>query len=88
MGQFFEKLAKDPDTVSYGEVEVKKSLSMGAIETLLLSESLTDELIDEFEELARQFSTVVKIISTETREGVQLKDLGGVAAVLRYKLAA
>jgi len=88
MGQFFEKLAKDPDTVSYGEQEVKKALGMGAIETLLLSESLTDELIDEFEELARQFSTVVKIISTETREGVQLKDLGGVAAVLRYKLAA
>ncbi len=87
MGQFFEKLAKDPDTVSYGEVEVKKSLNMGAVETLLLSENLADDLIDEFEELAKQFSTVVKIISTETREGVQLRDLGGVAAVLRYKLA-
>jgi stalled ribosome rescue protein Dom34 len=47
---------------------------------------LSDELIDEFDELARQFSTEVKIISTETREGVQLRDIGGVAAILRYKL--
>lgn len=88
MGQFFEKLAKDPDTVSYGENEVKKALLMGAVDVLLLSESLSDALIDEFEGMAGQFSTVVKIISTETREGVQLRDIGGVAAVLRYKLAA
>ncbi|MBD3304259.1 helix-turn-helix domain-containing protein [Candidatus Woesearchaeota archaeon] len=88
MGRFFEKLAKDPDTVSYGEAQVKKALNMGAVETLLVSESLSDDLIDEFEEIAGQFSTEVKIISTETREGVQLRDIGGVAAVLRYKLAA
>ena len=88
MGQFFEKLAKDPETVTYGEKETKKALNMGAVDVLLLSESLSDALIDEFEELAKQFSTQVKIISTETREGVQLRDLGGVAAVLRYKLSA
>ena len=87
MGRFFEKLAKDIDTVSYGEAQVRKALNMGAVDVLLVSESLTDELIDEFEELAKQFSTEVKIISTETREGVQLRDIGGVAAILRYKIA-
>lgn len=88
MGHFFERLAKDPDTVSYGEQEVKKALQMGAVDVLLLSESLDDSLIDEFEEIAKKFSTTVKIISVETREGVQLRDFGGIAAVLRYKLAA
>jgi len=29
--------------------------------------------------------TTIKIISTDTREGVQLKEMGGVAAVLRYE---
>ncbi|MBW2985922.1 peptide chain release factor aRF-1 [Candidatus Woesearchaeota archaeon] len=88
MARFFEGLAKDPDKVSYGEKEVKKALNMGAVDVLLISESLSDELIDDFDELAKKFSTEVKIISTETREGVQLRDLGGVAALLRYKLAA
>jgi len=87
MGQFFDKLAKDPDTVTYGEQESRKALNMGAVDVLLVSESSEDALIDEFEELAKQFSTEVKIISTETREGVQLRDIGGVAAILRYKLA-
>lgn len=87
MGKFFDKLAKDPDTVTYGEQESRKALNMGAVDVLLVSENNEDALIDEFEELAKQFSTEVKIISTETREGVQLRDLGGVAAILRYKLA-
>lgn len=87
MSRFFEGLAKNPDIVSYGEKEVKKALNMGAVDLLLISESLNDDLIDEFDELARKFSTEVKIISTETREGVQLRDIGGVAAILRYKLA-
>ncbi len=28
----------------------------------------------------------VRIISVETREGVQLRDMGGIAAILRYAI--
>ena len=52
---------------------------------MLLSEKLDDEKIDEFEKEAKKTGTEVKIISTETREGVQLFDLGKVAAILRYE---
>lgn len=86
MNQFFEKLARNPEIVSYGEQEVRKALLMGAVEVLLLSEQLDDTVIDELEDVAKQFSTEVKIISTETREGVQLRDIGKIAAILRYKL--
>ena len=87
MNEFLEKLGKDPDLVSYGECEVKKALEMGAVQTLLLSEQLDDQKIDEFENIAKQYSTEVKLISTETREGVQLRDIGKIGAILRYKIS-
>lgn len=87
MSKFFNLLATKPDMVTYGETQVRMAMSMGAVDTLLLSEALEDNLIDEFDELARKFSTEVKIISTETREGVQLRDLGKIAAILRYPVS-
>jgi len=84
MSQFFTLLSTKQDMVAYGENQVRMALSMGAVETLLLSESLEDDVIDEFDELAKKFSTEVRIISTETREGVQLRDIGKIAAILRY----
>jgi len=84
MGELFERLAKNSDKVTYGATEVKKALEMGAVDKLLLSEEFNGA--DDFEELALQFGSQFFIISTETKEGVQLKDLGGVAAILRYSI--
>ena len=86
MGQFFELLAKTPGKVSYGQEEVMNNLTMGVIETLLLSEDLDEKIIDKFETEAEKVSTDVKIISIETREGVQLRDMGKIAAILRYEI--
>jgi peptide chain release factor subunit 1 len=86
MNGFFDLLSKKPNMVAYGEAEVKKSLEMGAVDTLLISEALEEKKIEEFENMAKQFSTKVEIISTETREGVQLRDLGKIAAILRYEM--
>jgi len=88
MHRFFDTLAKKVTMVSYGEAEVKKAIELGAVDVLLLSESLDDAKIEEFEELAKQFSTQVKIISTETTEGVQLREIGKIAAILRYEAFA
>lgn len=84
VGQFLEKLAKSPELVAYGEANVRKALSLGAVDTLLLSESLDEKLIEEFEDIASQFNSSVKIISVDTREGVQLRDIGKVGAILRF----
>ncbi len=86
MNRFFEHLAKKPGMVNYGESQVMENLKMGVVDTLLLSETLEEEKIDAFEEEAKKTGTIVEIISTETREGAQLKDLGKVAAILRYEL--
>lgn len=44
------------------------------------------ELTDVFEEKARNTGAKIEHISNETREGVQFKELGGVGAILRFKL--
>jgi len=86
MAKFFNLLAKTPGKVAYGYEEVKQQVIAGAAETVLLSEACDEKVIDEFEELVKPTGSEVKIISTETREGVQLRDIGKVAAILRYEV--
>ena len=87
MNRFFTLLSTKPGMVSYGEDEVKKNLEMGSVEVVLLSESLEEDKLEDFEELAKPSSAEVSIISTETREGVQLRDIGKIAAILRYEVS-
>ena len=60
----------------------------GAVEIVLLSESLPGDKIELFEMEAKKMGSSVAIISAETREGAQLKDFGGIAAILRYEVNA
>ncbi|HME87220.1 MAG TPA: peptide chain release factor aRF-1, partial [Candidatus Nanoarchaeia archaeon] len=87
MTRFFETLQKRERMVDYGLDSVRKKLEMGAVEVVLISEALDDKIAEELEELAKQFGTEVKIISTDTREGVQLREIGKVAAILRYEVS-
>lgn len=86
MQKFFTLLAKEPNKVTYGLNEVKKALEYSAVEILLLSEDLDESLINELEEKAESTKADIQIISLETREGSQLKDLSGVAAILRFAI--
>lgn len=86
VNRFLELLATKPAKVAYGIVEVKKMIDLGAVDVLLLSEALDDKTIEELETAAKTFSTDIRIISTETREGVQLRDLGKAGAILRYEV--
>ena len=86
VGRFFELLSTKQGMVSYGAEEVMKNLKMGVVDTLLISEVLDEKKIGEFEKEAESVGTEVKIISTETREGAQLMEMGKVAAILRYEV--
>ena len=86
VNKFLEMLAIKQNMVSYGEKDVMGKLKMGVVDTLLLSEDLTDEKIEEIEKEAQPVGTNVMIISTQTREGAQLRDFGKVAAILRYEV--
>ncbi len=86
MVKFFNLLAKKPGMVSYGEKEVMDNLKMGVVDILLLSGEFDDKKSDAFEKEAKKSRSGVEIISTETREGVQLRELGKIAAILRYEV--
>ena len=125
---FGEIRKQDGGLSSYGEEEVRSALSMGAVDTLLVSEGLNrrrievecdnghryevtvhkgkdenavcnvcgdgvtvlrnEDIVDDFFEKAEAFNTHVEIISTDSEEGqMLLTAFGGIAAVLRYKVA-
>ncbi len=86
VGRFLEMLATRQNMTAYGENDVMEKLKMGVADILLLSEDLPDEKIEEFENAAKPVGTSIRIISTQTREGAQLRDLGKAAAILRYEL--
>ena len=83
---FFEKLAKEPNRVSYGQAEVEDRLIRGAVDKLIISKSLSREKLKEMEKLARASSTEVYVVTNETAEGVQFDNLGGIAGLLRFEI--
>lgn len=83
---FFEKLAKEPNKVSYGEAEVEDRLNGGAVDKLIISKSLPREKVKMLEKLAKASSAEIHIVTDETAEGVQFDNLGGVAGILRFEI--
>ena len=86
MKEFFYMLAKEESKTSYGQEKVMQLVTQGVVDTVILSEALDDKIIDKFEEEAEKVGTNVEIISTETTEGKQLRDMGKVVAILRYDI--
>ena len=86
INNFLEMLAKQPEKTAYGLVEVKNALEKRAVDTLIISESMDTKTPEELEKLGEESGAKTEFISTETNEGMQLKNLGGVGAILRYQI--
>jgi len=84
--KFFETLGENPDKVAYKYDDVKKALEFGAVEILLLSKDYDKKTSKELKKMAENISSKVEIISTETEEGKQFKNLSGVGALLRFRV--
>ena len=79
-----EEIKKD-GLYAYGVEEVKKCLENGAVKILLVS----DRKYREYEsliKLGKETRAEVHIISTSHEKGKILEHLGGIAAILRFKL--
>ena len=87
MERFFHSLSsKGGGKAVYKEKDVLDALAKGAADTVLLSEDLEDDFVEEIEDKAEKIGAKVTMISLETQEGKQLKEFGGVAAILRFKI--
>lgn len=91
--ELFTEISKQ-DKAAYGILEVKEANEARAIKSLLVTDELIHKMREEdtFEELDQIMKDVdksdgdVHIISTEHDAGKKLDGLGGIGAVLRYKL--
>ncbi len=73
---------------AYGPDEVENAAMAGAVETLLVLDSvLREKDLDSVIHAVEQQKGTVVVVSGEHDGGKQLAALGGVGAILRYKLA-
>jgi len=84
--RFLKQLLDNPKKAAYGEAEIRRTLAMNAVDLLLISDSIPEEKIFDLEAKAEVGGAQVIIISVETREGAQLRDMGGFGAILRYEV--
>ncbi len=86
--EMMSKISKE-GKATYGFEKVKKSAEAGAIEKLLVSDELLREEREKIEPLierARNTGSDVLIISSEHESGSQLARMGGLGAILRYRI--
>ncbi|MCS7134406.1 MAG: peptide chain release factor aRF-1 [Candidatus Pacearchaeota archaeon] len=84
LNKFFSMLSKNKMYAAYGLEHVKKALEVGAVEILILSTNTDKKLQQELKEKASLTGAKVELVSEETQEGIQFKNLGGIGAILRF----
>jgi peptide chain release factor subunit 1 len=82
----FRVLGEDPKKAALGEKESRKALEMGAVAVLYLSSKTPKSTIKELSKMAENTGSEIKIISTDTPEGEQFFNMGGIGCVLRFKI--
>ena len=85
--EFFLHLQKDDGLSVYGLDQIKEADNVGAIKILLVSEEKIRE--DEIEELAREVEkkkSQVEIVSRTHDLGEQFHRMGGLGAILRFRI--
>ncbi|VVB91907.1 Peptide chain release factor subunit 1 [uncultured archaeon] len=93
--KLIEELMKEISTdgkAAYGMADVKNAQGFGAIETLLITDELLrtsreSNSIDYFLKEVEQSQGRIVVFSTEFEPGKKLESLGGIAALLRFKVA-
>ncbi len=86
MERFFDTLGSKPDMAVLGVEKNKHALGFGAVDTLFLSKDVDKAVSIELKKMAENIGANIEIISTETTEGEQFKNLSGIGSILRFKV--
>ncbi len=87
--RFFQELQKPNGLAVYGVDRIIENLQRGSVDMVIIIEDLGLKIGDQdafeyFEEQVENYGSKLIVVSRETREGNQFKELGGVGAMLRY----
>ncbi|MGC9123160.1 MAG: mRNA surveillance protein pelota [Thermoplasmata archaeon] len=84
--EFLKEIGKNGN-YAYGMNEIKKGLDYGAIKILLvLDKLLKDENIRNIMKMAENSGSEIHIINSKSDAGKILNNLGGIGAILRFKI--
>lgn len=84
--KLFEEIKKD-GLATYGKQEVKNALINGAVERLLIIDVLIrKEIGEELLKLAKKNKSEFTIINTMHEAGKKMEGIGGIGALLRFKI--
>jgi protein pelota len=92
VGEYLQTLIKEPSMAIYGLNDVYNASKLGIIKTLLISNRKLKtydeekEKIEEVIENVEKYNGEIRIISDESEAGRELNSIGGIAAILRYKM--
>ena len=93
MEEAMKRLGKGENTITYGLADVEKAGQMGAVEKLILADTLLRDAEEEqrllLERIMREVehkAGSVTVVSTEHEAGSKLLGLGGIVALLRFPM--
>jgi protein pelota len=87
MDEVLLRISQD-GAVAYGRAEVRAAIGFGAAEQVLIADTLLrDQEIIAMIENAESMRASVVVLSSSFEPGERLVALGGVAALLRYKMS-
>lgn len=89
--RFIRVMSRDPERVAIGLEEVYEAWKLGAVEKVLVAESylwssLEDERLEKLLELAERGKLDLQVLLDGLEASEKVARLGGVAAILRYRL--
>jgi peptide chain release factor subunit 1 len=85
--KFLTTLGENPEMAVYDLEGIRKALDYGAVDTLIVSKDLDKKILKELREKAKSIDSKIETVSLETEEGEQFKNLAGMGALLRFKIA-
>ena len=86
MDEVLLRISKE-GAVAYGRKEVREAIVLGAVEQVLLADTLLrDEEVMNLIEKAEAMRATIVVLSSTFEPGERLIALGGIAALLRYRL--
>jgi protein pelota len=93
MEEVMKRLGKSEATITYGLNAVENAVNMGAVETLVIADTLLRESdverrlhLEKLMHEAEQRRGTITVVSTEHEAGEQLIALTGIAALLRFPI--
>ena len=87
LNKAFEEMSKQNSKIIYGVNKVKEAIELGAVEELLILDTIVREKnFEKYMDIVENMSGEVTIISSQHDGGKQLESLGGVIARLRYQI--